>query len=199
MSEPNYPGYTLDELYDARDHVDQASYPGRHRQILEEIERRDTGDNEAAVESAAPGSVFPLARVTLGLLVFALIAGVIAVVLVGPEQILLLQDVRPIRNAVVAEFPGQRITVAIEAEDEGHRIVLVMIDSKYAGSSKRRKEKAREIAGIALASHPQRDEVHEITVIYREEVGSAAANLATDRSYSYSPDELNVESASPAA
>jgi hypothetical protein len=167
LSEPNYPGYTLDELYDARDHVDRGSYPGRYRQILEEIERRGSGAGESANAKATARPVFPLARVTLGLLVLAL----------------------------ASEYPGQQIEVSIETEDAGHRVVVVMIGSKYARSSQRRKEKAREIAGVALTSHPRRDEVVELVVIYRGAVGSTAANLATDRRYSYAPDELDVEPA----
>jgi len=197
MSEPNYPGYTLDELYDARDHIDRGSYPGRYRLILEEIERRDAGADEAATETAAPRPVFPLARVTLGILVLAIVGAAVAFVVLGPEYFILLKDIRPIQQAVVREFPGQRIEVSIEPEDAGHRIVVVMIDSKYSRSSQRRKEKAREIARLALGSHPRQDEVIEIVVTYREAVGSDAANLATDRSYRYAPDELDVEPAAP--
>ncbi len=46
--EPNYPSYTIEELYSARDNIDRGSFPDRYQQILEHIEnRRNDGDMSA--------------------------------------------------------------------------------------------------------------------------------------------------------
>ena len=190
-SEPNYASYTLDELVDARDHVDRGAYPGRYRQILAEIDRRGGRDDPDTGTVGRP-PVFPLAGVTLAVVVLVLIAGTIAVVSIGPRTLAMMKFARPIQQSLSAEYDGQRMEVSIETADDGerHHVVVVLIDSKYAGSSRRREEKAKEIAAVALAAHPATEDVARVTVIYRKAVGSAAANAATDRRHSYSPDEL---------
>ena len=46
--EPNYPSYTIEELYSARDNIDRESFPDRYLLILEHIEeKRSRGDMSA--------------------------------------------------------------------------------------------------------------------------------------------------------
>ena len=47
----NYSNYTLDELFDVNENIDKDQYPGRYKQLCEEIQRRkETGEFEQKVQ-----------------------------------------------------------------------------------------------------------------------------------------------------